>query len=206
MSMPRFVKVLLVGVSAISVSACVSLLPEVEPSAIYRLSSPTPASWTSSDGAMIEINIPNAPRGLSSDSIAILTSDRHLAYMGQAKWISPAPRIVQNLIIDSFNAAEGQLVPARPSDGVRAQYELQLDLREFEASYDQGAGSAPMVNVRIAARLVSAETNGFIGTRVFTAQARASADRQQAVVDAFNRAAGDAARNMANWSSEMVSR
>jgi cholesterol transport system auxiliary component len=204
MSMPRLLKVLLVGVSAISVSACVSLLPEVEPAAIYRLSSPAPAEWLTADGAMIEINVPNAPRGLSSDNIAVLTAERHLAYMGQAKWIAPAPRVVQNLIIDSFNAADGQLVPARPSDGVRAQYELQLDLREFEASYDQGNGNAPTVRVRIAARLVSSETHGFIGTRVFSAQARASADRQQAIVDAFNRAAGDAAREMANWSIATV--
>ena len=204
MNMPRLLKMLLVGVSAISVSACVSLLPEVEPSAIYRLSSPAPTNWSTSGAAMIEINVPNAPRGLSGDHIAILTADRHLAYMGQAKWIAPAPRIVQNLIIDSFNAGDGQLVPARPSDGVRAQYELQLDLREFEASYDQGSGNAPMVHVRIAVRLVSSETRGFIGTRVFSAQARASANRERAIVEAFNRAAGDAARDLAEWSVQTV--
>ena len=106
MSGTRFLKPALIALSLLPVAACVSLLPESEPVSVYRLSSPE-------------------PRGLAGDHIALVRGSQSLAYISGARWISPAPSLVQNLVIDTFNAEQDRLAPARPEDGVRADYELQ---------------------------------------------------------------------------------
>ncbi|WP_300541292.1 ABC-type transport auxiliary lipoprotein family protein [Maricaulis sp.] len=201
MSGARFVKPALAALCLMSVSACVSLLPEAEPVAVYRLSAPEPREWSGEDWTIVQIEPPQAPRGLAGDEIALVRNGQSLAYIRGARWISPAPSIVQNLVIDSFNAAQSQLAPARPEDGVRADYELRLDLREFEAAYDQGENQAPAVRVRIAARLVAERGRRFVAARVFTAEVRAGSNRTGAIVDAFDRAASEVCRDIAAWTA-----
>ena len=55
MSASRSIKLLLAGLTALSASACVSLLPEAEPVAVYRLSSPTPRASENPPGIIVEI-------------------------------------------------------------------------------------------------------------------------------------------------------
>jgi cholesterol transport system auxiliary component len=205
MTTARSLKFALVALSALSVSACVSLLPESQPNAVYRLSAPEARVMDGGDWTLVRVDPLQAPRGLAGDDVALLMEGRHLAYMQGAQWISPTPRIVQNLVIDTFNSVDTRLVPVRPEDGVRAAYELRLDLREFEAAYDRGSDQAPTVRVRIAARLISASGREFIGSQVFTAQSRASANRTRAIIDAFDQAAAQATYDLTIWTSEMTS-
>lgn len=197
----RFIRAALVGLSALSVSACVSLLPESEPVSVYRLSAPQPAELTGDHWTVVEIDVPNAPRGLSGDQIAIMRNGSSLAYIAGARWISPAPRLLQSLVIDTFNANNAQLAPTRADDGVRADYELRLDMQEFEAIYDRGEGVAPLIRVRISARLVAEQGRQFAGARVVTAEARATNNRTSDIVAAFDNAAQAASREIADWTA-----
>ena len=150
---------------------------------------------------MIEVVTPHAPRGLAGDEIAIQMADGHIAYMAATRWIAPAPRIMQNLIIDTMNATDIGLAPILPEDGSRAQYELRLDLREFEAVYDQGDGDAPLIRVRLAARLVASDGRRLAGSSVFVGEARASRNRVGAIVAAFDQAAAQVSRELAEWTA-----
>jgi cholesterol transport system auxiliary component len=199
----RFLKPALIALSLLPVAACVSLLPESEPVSVYRLSSPEPREWAgnSDNWTIIEIELPQAPRGLAGDDIALVRDGQSLAYVQGARWISPAPSLVQNLVIDTFNAEQNRLAPARPEDGVRADYELHLDLRQFEADYESGTGAAPTVRVRIGARLVAERGRRFVGARVFSAERRADANRTGAIVDAFDEAAVSLSREIAGWAA-----
>lgn len=193
----------LAGLSALALTGCVSLLPETEPVAVYRLSSPEPRQADGEiDRVIVEIERPMAPAGLNGDEIAIQVSDQHLAYMAGARWISPAPSLVQNLVIDTFHSDDTGIDPVRPADAVRGEYELRLDLREFEAAYDQGADSAPVVRVRIAARLIRESGREFIGAQVFSAQVRARENRAGAIIDAFNAASSEAVDELARWTAD----
>ena len=201
MSGSRFIRAALVGLSALSVCACVSLLPESEPVSVYRLSAPQPVELTGDHWTVVEIDVPNAPRGLSGDQIAIMRNGSSLAYIAGARWISPAPRLLQSLVIDTFNANNAQLAPTRADDGVRADYELRLDMQEFEAIYDRGEGVAPLIRVRISARLVAEQGRQFAGARVVTAEARATNNRTSDIVAAFDDAAQAASREIADWTA-----
>ncbi|RKR00210.1 ABC-type transport auxiliary lipoprotein family protein [Maricaulis maris] len=201
MSGSRFIRAALAGLTALSVSACVSLLPESEPVNVYRLSSPEPAELAGENWVIIEIDTPNAPRGLSGDQIAIMQDGVSLAYISGARWISPAPRLLQTLVIDTFNANNNQLAPTRADDGVRADYELRLDMQEFEAVYDHGVDAPPLVRVRIAARLVAEHGRRFAGARVVTADVRASANRTSSIVAAFDQATRQTGQEIADWTA-----
>jgi cholesterol transport system auxiliary component len=194
--------VALVAAAALSVSACVSLIPETEPSVTYRLSSPAPADQVGGEWRVVRVDPPLAPRGLGGEEIAIGRSDGTLAYMANAQWISPAPRMMQTFIIETMNAQEPGIVATRPEDGVRADYELRLDLRAFEAHYDQGEEAAPLVRVRLGARLVAEDGRSLIASRVFSSEARASANRGQSIIAAFERASEDVASGLTAWTAE----
>ncbi|WP_203294072.1 ABC-type transport auxiliary lipoprotein family protein [Maricaulis parjimensis] len=205
MSSARFLKPAVLALALTGLGGCVSLLPEAEPVSVYRLSAPEPSQWTGTDWQIVLIERPIAPRGLAGDTIALTRPGQSLAYIHGARWISPAPEVVQDLVIDTFNAGQSGLVPARPGDGVRADFELRLDLREFEAVYDRGEEAAPLVKVRLAARLVSERGRRFVGARVFTAEVRASANRTTAIIAAFDTASMDVSAAISDWSAEIVS-
>jgi cholesterol transport system auxiliary component len=201
----RSIKPALIALAAaVSVSACVSLLPESTPSAIYRLSSPEPGAWTSEAPTVIAIVPPQAPRGLAGDEIAIQMADGHIAYLAASRWIAPAPRILQTLIVDTFNASGTGLAPILPEDGVRADYELRLDLREFEAVYDQGDNRAPLIRVRLTARLVARDGRRLAGSNVFAGEARATDNRVGAIIAAFDQASGALSRDLSEWTAAQV--
>jgi cholesterol transport system auxiliary component len=204
MSAARLLKPAALALALAGLGGCVSLLPEPEPVSVYRLSAPEPGAWAGDDWTIVLIEMPVAPRGLSGDTIAVLRPGQSLAYINGARWISPAPEVVQDLLIDTFNTGQSAMVPARPEDGVRADYELRLDLREFEAVYDRGEDSAPLVRVRIAARLVSERGRRFVGAQVFTAEVRASENRTRSIVAAFDEAALGVSRSISDWSAGQV--
>ena len=98
--MTRFswIKPVLVAGTALGLSACVNLLPETVPSAIYRLSVPEAvARDATADPTLVQVDPPHAPRSLSGTDIAILMDGRHIAFMSGAQWIAPAPRVVHAL-------------------------------------------------------------------------------------------------------------
>jgi len=198
----RVRRVLLAGTvmgALLAMPGCISLLPEAEPNALYRLA-PVPAITAQSprDAQPIVIDRVAAPRGLSGDRVAIV-QDGTLGYMAQAAWLSPAPVLVHNQIMDIFLVESPELIPARTEDGVNARYRLQLELRRFEAVYDQGAQSAPTVHVRLQARLIDRDTRQLIGLRQIHEDVRARENRQSAIIDAFSQGTNAAVRELANW-------
>lgn len=203
----RLAKLSLIALSTISVSACVSILPEAEPVAVYRLSSPEPRQVPDGiEPVIVQVQRPLAPAGLSGDEIAIEVQEQHLAYMEGARWIAPAPVILQNLVIDTFHAGADGVEPVRPSDAIRGRFELRMDLREFEAAYDRGSDTAPLIRVRIAARLIESDGRELAASEVFSADVRASANRASAIIEAFNTASSQVAVDLARWASEAAVR
>lgn len=187
-------------------AGCVSLLPETEPNTLYRLAGAgSSADADISQAATITVLVDRiaAPRGLAGDRIAILRGDA-IAYMAGAAWISPAPNLIETAIMDAFYETAPLMAPARAEDGVRARYELNLELRHFEASYDQGDGAAPLVRTALRARLIDRDTRSPIAARTLERTARASTNRQGAIVAAFSSAAAELSREVAAWTQGSV--
>lgn len=199
-------RTLLVAASAFALSGCISLLPEAEPNALYRLSNHVPAEGTvDHDAPVVRIARPVAPRALASDRVALDTGEGRLAYMAGVNWVSAAPVLVQELVIDTFDRRSSALVAARPDDGVASSWDLRLEMRRFEAVYDQGDNAAPRIDVSIRARLIDTGNREVSSVRTFEVSQRADANRQPRIIDAFSRASSDVSRDLVDWASQQVS-
>ena len=194
------------ALAALTVSACISVLPESEPRRIYRLEPPAAGAQAApvESAPVIVVERPLAPRGLASDRIALSMADGRISYIDGASWISPAPDMVHDLVLEVFRAEAPGLAAVRAPDGVQDDWRLRTELTRFEAVYDRGEGAAPLVEVTLRARLVDSDDRRLAGARAFSASARAADNRQSAIVDAFGEAARSAAGALTAWSGARI--
>jgi len=196
-----------IGVAALALAAtpgCISVLPESEPNTLYRLTTAELDSAGPDQGAAtVIVGRLNAPRGLAGDRIAVQRNER-IAYMAGAAWLSPAPDLLHSAILDAFHLVAPAVAPASTSDGVDARFELDLQLRHFEAVYDSGVETAPFARVGLRARLIDRDTRTLVGARTLGVDARARANRQSDIVSAFSRASSEAARQLADWTQVQI--
>lgn len=191
--------------ATLALTGCISLLPESNPRMLYRLDAGITETAPSPMRGAVPLSVEriSAPRALAGDKIAI---DRGgaIAYMAGAAWASPAPAMFESVLEDAFQAEAPQISPVRAEDGVSARFRLDVALRRFEAVYDQGDSAAPLVRVTVRARIIDRDERILAARQVFDHEVRASAHRQGPIIDAFLRASGDAARDVARWAAETV--
>lgn len=188
-----------------ALAGCVSLLPESEPVDFFRLTPPSPMAGAADnpESPTLMIGVPNAPRALGGDDILVARDDGALALAADAKWASAARNMMLDFLLETFEATDGAPTPLRPGDGLRGDYELSLDLRHFEAVYDRGMESAPLIKVALGARLIGPD-RALVGTTMVSAERRASDNRMSAIVQAFDTASLDVAEQLIEWSGPRV--
>lgn len=204
---PGFARVMMGAICAAALTVlpgCISLLPESEPDTLYRLEqADLPDVTPAGDGVTVIVGRIDAPRGLASERIAIEREGR-IAYMAGAAWLSPAPTLLYSTVLDAFQSEAPAIVAARVEDGVAARYVLDLELRHFQAVYDNGPGAAPDIRVSLRARMIDRRSRALIAARSLNATQRASANRQGAIVDGFSAASGRVAADLADWAETIV--
>src|SRR3546814_1932045 len=87
---------------------------------------------------------------ISDWSSDVCSSD--LYYAG-AQWIDDAPYMVQPLMIESFENSQRIVGVGRQSVSLRSDFVLRVEVREFQAQYDEKR-DAPTINGRIGGKLV----------------------------------------------------
>jgi cholesterol transport system auxiliary component len=115
---------------------------------------------------------------------------QRLDYYSDARWAESAPTLLQGLVVETLRQ-HGRFTLVEPDTGpFDAQYLLSLELTHFEADY--GDSGPPTVRVELVCAL--GQRSGRHVLESFTAHgsATASADRMQAVVDAFQQATQEA--------------
>ncbi|XBQ15384.1 MAG: ABC-type transport auxiliary lipoprotein family protein [Oceanicaulis sp.] len=203
--MSRLIPALAALAALVAAPGCVSLLPEAEPTTLYRLDTAVTDAAPARAGEDIPVLIDRiaAPRGLAGDRIAIQRGDA-IAYMAGARWIGPAPQLVESAVLDGFHATAPLIGPAKAEDGVDARYELALELRRFEAVYDQGEGAAPTVRAALRARLIDRDTRALVAAGTIEESLRAAENRQGAIVAAFSQVTDSVARELADWTQTEI--
>jgi cholesterol transport system auxiliary component len=197
----RAVSTLLAAASAFALAGCISLLPEAEPSSVYRINHPAAPRADAVAGApVVSVERPEAARALAGDRIALAYEGGRIAYIANASWASPAPELMRGLVLDALDA-HPDVIGARPADGVDSRYDLRLELRAFEARAD---GGAPTATVILRARLIDQDARRLVGVRVVEARERAAAERTGAIVSAMEAAANRAASETADWLSATI--
>jgi cholesterol transport system auxiliary component len=142
---------------------------------------------------------PLATGGFDNNRIAVRPSPTELKYFAGARWSERAPRMVQNLIVQSFEDSGKIIAVGRQIIGLRSDYNLKLELREFQAEVYR-EGEPPQVRVRINAKMVRQPRQEIIASKNFEQLVTCQGRGMKEVVGSFDLALGRVIREMVEWS------
>lgn len=182
-------------------AGCISLFPETDPAQLYRFGSTEPqVQQTPSDQPGFDVFLSNTGFEPSSANERILTvTGTQAAYIKGARWVTSAVSLFNSALQHAFDIDQG---PARLISGgeiTRTDFVLKLDVRTFEARYDNGQDTAPTVVVKVHAALNRSLDQALIGDQGFQAAVTASDNRMGAITQAFDLAVARVLEQLVNW-------
>lgn len=134
------------------------------------------------------VGTPVASADLDTTRIALTRSPGVIEYFANGAWADNAPILLQGKLIESFEASKAVSV-GRDAVGLRPDYVLHSDLRDFQAEYTDGA---PVAHLRLSAKLVRMPDRRIVANILSEQKVQAEGSSLPAIVRAFDRAAGEA--------------
>jgi phospholipid/cholesterol/gamma-HCH transport system substrate-binding protein len=142
---------------------------------------------------------PTASITLDSQRILVRTSGGEGPASGAGQWSDNLPKLFQQKVVQSFENANYLQAVARPMEGLIADYQLLLDIRNFELT----VSAEPVADVEFSAKILG-DKGRIVNARIFHATVRAevtdAAGAAAALDDAFGRAVGE----LVLWTAEVI--
>ncbi len=168
------------------------------PPALYRL---TPKSTFSEDlpnvAWQLVLEVPVADAGLATTRVALQRAPTQMEYYARTSWTDRAPLMIQTLMIESFENSGRIVSVGRESVGLRADFILKSELREFQAEYYRTP--TPSVRVAMNAKLVQMPRRTIIGSQSFESVAETTEDAMTEIIAAFDQALGKVLKHLVEW-------
>lgn len=146
---------------------------------------------------------PAAARGLDTDRIVISPTDLEVKYFSGAAWADRAPKMVQGLLIQSFENSKKIVSVGRQQLGLKSDFVLKSELREFQAEL---RSDGPRVRVRLNCKLVRPLEGIILASQTFEAIKQAKSDKLADVVPEFDDALGTVLKRAVTWTIQEGSR
>ena len=182
-------------------AGCGTILPTGPAPDLYYL---TPKSTFSSDLPEVKwqlvIEEPVAGGGLDTSSIAMHPNPTEVKYFANARWTERAPKMIQTLLVESFENTGTITAVGREAIGLRADYSLKTELREFQAEYFNGTESAPSVRVRINAKIIKQPRQIIVASHNFERVMKVSGNTEMnSIIQVFDAALGKVMKELVEW-------
>lgn len=183
----------------IGLTACGGIIPQAPPSNLYTLSPKNTfaadlprATW------QLVVEEPYAAGGLDTHRIAIMTNPYEVKYYAEARWAERVPRMIQTLLVESFENTGKIVSVGRQSVGLRSDFNLKSELREFQAELAPN-DPVPTVRVALASKLIQQPRQEIVAATNFERRMKASGTDVLSVVQAFDEALGRVLRDTVQW-------
>lgn len=201
-------KGLLAAIAALSCSACTGSLfdSDLPVPQSYVIASAPPGSLTGAPTTQADVSIgrPDFAPGLDTDRIAVLKG-RQLDYYRGARWGARTVEVVQSMLVSSLNDQGLFRSVTAEQARVSTDYMLDIEVRHFEADYaNAGPSGAPEAHVAIVGRLIRIVDRKLVTTVSSQARVAASAERMNAVAQAFEAASQKVALDLARQTASAV--
>ena len=134
---------------------------------------------------------PDMVAGLDTDRIALTQPDGTLDYYAKATYPDRLPDIVQDALLDGFESSGRIDAVALEADAMHADYDLDVEVKDFAAHYSQQDG-IPGVTVTIIVKLITAHGRAIVGGFSTTQTGTRSANSAGAATQALQQALGAA--------------
>ncbi|OYD81328.1 ABC-type transport auxiliary lipoprotein family protein [Azospirillum brasilense] len=143
---------------------------------------------------------PAASAGIDTPRIAVTRSATALDYFAGVSWADRAPNMVQGLIVQSFEDSRRIVSVGRDSAGLRSDFVLKTELRDFQAEFGDASAVAPdRVRVRLSAKLVAMPNRAIEAGETFDAVVPVRGSDFTDVIAAFNTALGQVQGALVDW-------
>ncbi|MCX7355066.1 MAG: ABC-type transport auxiliary lipoprotein family protein [Alphaproteobacteria bacterium] len=143
------------------------------------------------------VSEPVSASHVNTNRIALRPAPLAVEYYKGVAWADRAPRMIQTRIIESFERTNKIQAVGRDGEGLRADYALKTELREFIAIY--GEGPTPQILIRMNAKLVKMPERMIVADDTFEYRETASGTDIDAVVAAYNEAMGKVLKRLVEW-------
>ena len=140
---------------------------------------------------------PSTAKGIDTDRIAIAPSSLEVKYLSGSRWADRAPRMVQQLLIQSFENSKKIVSVGRQSMGLRSDFVLKTELREFQA--EKTAEGGTVVRVRLNLKLVRPALGQIVASQSFESVKPANSENVPDIVQAFDDAVGAVLKRSVSW-------
>ena len=208
-----------VGGAALALSAC-QLLSTPDPVQMYRfgamMDAPAQAGETPAP-LLVSIRRIEFPEASKDDRILGVTGTE-TAYIGGARWVSPAETLFDDSLQAAFAARPDQVRVLDRREPGTTPLVLRVTVSSFEARYPNGQEAAPTVVITARAQLRNTPErdrspggpirpeDGRTVERVFTVSQPAAENRVSAIVAAFDTATRDINTQIADWTIQSAPR
>lgn len=145
----------------------------------------------------LSIGRPEAARMVDSLRIAVRPVPGEVQVYKGANWAKTPSEQIEDALLRVLEDSGKAPAVARQGSGVAADYKLVMDLRRYEADY--AGGASPSATIEINAKLLHARGQRIVATRTFLQAVPAGGTDVATVADAFSRALGQTATEIAGW-------
>jgi cholesterol transport system auxiliary component len=191
-----------VAVLALALSGCISLLPKSKPSQLYRFGASAAEASPRESAVGVFLAHGLFPSEAASDRILTIDGGK-AAYIARSRWVAPASLLWIEAVHGAFDADPGRVRLNVRGQASKSEYVLRLDVRNFEARYENGVDSAPTVVVRVRG-VMSKMDMSKVTEQIFEVKAPASSNRVGAIVAAYDKAVTDVLGQIVAWTNANI--
>lgn len=187
---------LLFGAAALLGGCSLGLSTKAPPFLLTLTPSTVPAA---NDGVLVQagdalsVSVPLAPQAIATTRLPVAQGQTAIAFVKDAVWVEPPPRLFQRLLSETIRAKNGRTVldPRQFNAGPTAT--LSGHLLRFDMD-ERGARAVVVYDATI-----SGEKDRPVRSRRFEARVSAGTIEARSAGDALNRAANEVAGQVADW-------
>ena len=191
------------AVILLCLTACTALA--VKAPQTYRLEpTQTVASATRFIPADVLVYTPTASLSLDTQQVAFLKPDGTLSRFDGVAWTDRAPALVEAALVEGLQNS-GLRGVAGHDAGIRPDYTIQSELRDFEAT-GSADGAAQSVDVSLYINIVRVSDRRIVASRLMVVSQPVATPAFGSVVAAFDVAVGDVDHQAADWVLDNVER
>ena len=192
---------LVAAATATVLAGCISLFPTTDPAQLYRFGTTTPQVQETASGGPgfgVFLAVIGFDRAAAGDRILTVTGTQ-AAYIKGARWVTSSAGLFDSALQHAFDADQGPARLVDRGETALTDYVLKLDVRTFEARYDNGQAATPTIVVEVHAALDRTRDRIVVGDRSFKASITASDNRVGAIAQAFDQAVARVLGELVAW-------
>ena len=194
-------RLFVIGSASLLLAGCGGKLLDIgppEPGPVYTVLPKFPQGQGAKVSWALSILQPSAAPGLDSERIALTQADGTLDFFAKVSYPDRLPPMVQQALLNGFEASGRIDAVAREQDALHADYNLVTEIKDFRAHYAVMDG-IPNITVALTAKLTTSHGRAIVSTFSTTQNSTVSVNSVPAVAQALEQALQVAVTEIVNW-------